>query len=91
MEKRSGWRSAACGRAPKVLVDATPHRVIDHGTARQSIGFFLEPALGARLDCVRSAMPLSDTPASAKGTYGWHLLRRIHGYKGFEDLVPYPQ
>lgn len=71
-------------------VPATPHRVIDYKTARQSIGFFQEPALGAHLDSVRVGSALSTAAATARGTYGWHLLRRIHDYEGFEELVPYP-
>ncbi len=72
------------GRLP-----ATPHRVINHGTARQSIGFFLEPALSARL----SQEPPQATSAetAARGTYGWHLLRRMNGYQGYEHLVPRPE
>lgn len=71
-------------------VPATPHRVLDHGVARQSAGFFLEPALGAHLTPV--AKQLSEAERhSAKGTYAWHLLRRISGYEGYETLVPRPE
>ena len=72
-------------------VPATPHRVIDQGTPRQSVGFFLEPALGAQLAPVEAEADLSGTVASVTGTYGWHLQARYHGQKGYEHLVPYPE
>ena len=68
-------------------VPATPHRVIDHGTARQSIGFFLEPGLGAQLSPLTTGAAPSE---SVTGTYGWHLQERYHHQKGYEHLVPLP-
>jgi len=68
-------------------VPATPHRVLNLNAPRQSIGFFLEPGLGAQLS------PLSESDSkshSARGTYAWHLLRRLSSYPGFETLVPRP-
>ena len=69
-------------------VPATPHRVIDHGVPRQSIGFFLEPGLCAQL------APLTAEAASSEsvtGTYGWHLQERFHQQKRYEHLVPAPK
>lgn len=71
-------------------VPATPHRVIDHGTPRQSIGFFLEPALGAKLTALEARDSGPDAAESARGTYGWHLLRRLSGYAELKDIVPRP-
>ncbi|THH36792.1 isopenicillin N synthase family oxygenase [Aliishimia ponticola] len=51
-------------------VPATPHRVLaGDGSARQSVGFFLEPALSAP---VTPADYSGET--SARETYGWQLL-----------------
>lgn len=72
-------------------VPATPHRVLDFGVPRQSVGFFLEPALGAQLSEVGQAPACSNDPADARGTYGWHLLKRLHGYPGYEGLVADPE
>ncbi len=69
-------------------VPATPHRVVDSGTPRQSIGFFLEPGLGAQLAPIRESSAASD---SVTGTYGWHLQERFHEQKGYEQLVPRPR
>jgi isopenicillin N synthase-like dioxygenase len=68
-------------------VPATPHRVIDHGIARQSIGFFVEPGLATRLAPIAEG---DATPGDLSGTYGWHLQERFHAMRGFEDLVPAP-
>ncbi len=69
-------------------VPATPHRVIDHGGARQSIGFFLEPGLGAQLAPMTAGAAASE---SVTGTYGWHLQERYHEQQGYEHLVPMPK
>lgn len=61
-------------------IRATPHRVVDHGGERHSIGFFLEPALGA-------SMTGSTDPAD---TYCWRALQRLRGYGTMKDLVPEP-
>jgi len=71
-------------------VPATPHRVLDLGGPRQSVGFFLEPALGAKLSTPEPLSGSADDEA-ARGTYGWHLLRRINGYGEAANLVPYPE
>lgn len=68
-------------------VPATPHRVIDSGAPRQSIGFFLEPGLGAQLAPIKAEAVAS---SSVTGTYGWHLQERFHEQKGYEHLVPRP-
>ena len=69
-------------------VPATPHRVIDHRKSRRSIGFFLEPALSARISPIHAVEQAHATESSAKGTYGWHLLKQLRGYEGYENLVP---
>ena len=69
-------------------VSATPHRVIDHGGRRQSIGFFLEPGLGVQLAPIKGGAATCD---SITGTYGWHLQERFHQQKGYEHLVPRPR
>jgi isopenicillin N synthase-like dioxygenase len=69
-------------------VPATPHRVIDLGAPRQSIGFFLEPGLGAQLAPVAVGATSCE---SVTGTYGWHLQERFHQQKGYEHLVPAPK
>ncbi|MEO1191074.1 MAG: 2OG-Fe(II) oxygenase family protein [Pseudomonadota bacterium] len=66
-------------------VPATPHRVVNHGVARQSIGFFLEPALGAQLAALESKNH------GTRGTYGWHLLRRVSSYSGNAAWYPRPE
>lgn len=65
-------------------IPATPHRVIDHGGARQSIGFFVEPGLATRLAPLDA--PVDDVHAS----YGWHLQERFHSMRGYAELVPSP-
>ena len=67
-------------------VPATPHRVIDHGVARQSIGFFLEPRLDANLTSVLGG----EVDDDLRGSYGWALQRRYSGYQEFHDLIPDP-
>jgi isopenicillin N synthase-like dioxygenase len=69
-------------------VPATPHRVIDHRKSRRSIGFFLEPALNARISPIHATDRTDGADPSARGTYGWHLLRQLRGYEGYEHLVP---
>lgn len=65
-------------------IPATPHRVIDHGVARQSIGFFVEPGLATRL------APLDDPVDDVRASYGWHLQERFHSMRGYTDIVPAP-
>lgn len=67
-------------------IPATPHRVVGHGIARQSIGFFLEPRLDVPLN-------IAD-PASVDGgfrdTYGWLLQKRFSGYENYAGIVEPP-
>ena len=70
---------------------ATPHRVLASGGPRQSIGFFLEPALGAIITPTPRSAGLGEAAAGTRDTYGWHLLRQLNGYQGYEDLVPRPR
>ena len=72
-------------------VPATPHRVIDHGTPRQSIGFFLEPALSAELSPLRLEASSGEPDEAARGTYCWHLLRRLSSYPENAPFVPRPE
>jgi isopenicillin N synthase-like dioxygenase len=50
-------------------VPATPHRVLASDTPRQSVGFFLEPALTALVTPARHSGETSE-----RDTYGWQLL-----------------
>ena len=52
------------------VVPATPHRVLACDGPRQSVGFFLEPALSA------AVTPASETrdPVPVEDTYGWQLI-----------------
>ncbi|WP_417515371.1 2OG-Fe(II) oxygenase family protein [Minwuia sp.] len=65
-------------------IPATPHRVLASGTPRRSIGFFLEPALGAPLKPARAD---AEDPSN---TYAAHLLRRLRTYDGIGDFIPDP-
>ncbi|MFM8268384.1 MAG: 2OG-Fe(II) oxygenase family protein [Ilumatobacteraceae bacterium] len=65
-------------------VPATPHRVLDLGGPRQSVGFFVEPALATRL------APLDVDDADITTSYGWHLQERFHKMTGYGELVPAP-
>jgi len=57
-------------------VPATPHRVLDHGVRRQSVGFFLEPALAAPV----TAADAVGRAVQPEETYGWQLLKQLAGY-----------
>ncbi len=70
-------------------IPATPHRVVDHGATRQSIGFFLEPALSARLAPLGAANVPEERPGA--GTYGWHLMSVFNARASHQDLVPAPE
>ncbi len=61
----------------------TPHRVLELGKARQSIGFFVEPSLGASL---APADRIPD-PSDASQTYAWALLNRLASYPQFSDIL----
>lgn len=67
-------------------VPATPHRVLASDTPRQSVGFFLEPALGTAV-----------TPANHKGemtvrdTYAWQLLKTFSQRSHWEGVIPDPE
>ncbi len=66
-------------------VPATPHRVLAGQGARQSVGFFLEPALSAPV-----------TPADRQGetgvaeTYGWQLLDTFAGREVWKGVIDHP-
>ena len=67
------------------IVPATPHRVISSDTARRSVGFFLEPALGA------SVTSASNTgQVRVEDTYAWQLLETLAGREMWADIVPHP-
>ena len=68
-------------------IPATPHRVLDLGKPRQSIGFFYEPGLGVPLKGDLFAKPAD---VDLRDTYGWMLLKRLSGYPGVGDRVPDP-
>jgi len=61
-------------------VPPTPHRVVDHGGERHSIGFFLEPSLEA-------SMTGTDR---LQDTYAWRLLERLRGYPSLAGQIPEP-
>ena len=65
---------------------ATPHRVLDSGAARGTIGYFHEPNLDADLSPL-IAPPPGQAQESSELTYGVHLLERFARYEGLEDLA----
>ncbi len=67
-------------------VRATPHRVIDGGTHRQSIGFFVEPGLAASVGPIAG----DDGTDDVRHSYGWHLQQRFSTMRGYQQLVPPP-
>ena len=70
---------------------ATPHRVIDIGGLRQSVAFFVEPALDVALSPINSAAVKQTGAHPASGTYGWHLQETFHNRTRYRDLIPKPQ
>lgn len=60
-------------------IPATPHRVLDLKQHRQSIGFFLEPALSTQMGA------LHKEGGGHEGTYGWHLRERFYNHYGREN------
>ena len=68
------------------IVPATPHRVIDLGKRRQSVGFFLEPALAAPV--TSAARP--DDGAQVQDTYAWQLLTQLSSYGDYGKRFPNP-
>ena len=64
----------------------TPHRVLDNGRARGSIGYFQEPNLDANLSPLLAG---SEKPGQEESglTYGAHLLERFGRYEGLENLA----
>jgi isopenicillin N synthase-like dioxygenase len=86
---RAGCVSVHIGTVMEFLTDgrwrATPHRVVDTGAARGSIGYFHEPNLNASLAPLISAN--SASPPAGTATYGAHLLERFARYDGLEDLA----
>ena len=67
-------------------VRATPHRVLDSGTHRQSIGFFVEPGLSASVGPIAG----DDGTDDVRHSYGWHLQQRFSTMRGYQGLVPPP-
>ncbi|MEO0390117.1 MAG: 2OG-Fe(II) oxygenase family protein [Pseudomonadota bacterium] len=67
-------------------VPATPHRVLDHGVRRQSVGFFLEPALSAP---ITAADAVGRAPAPEE-TYGWQVLTQLASYGDYGDEIVAP-
>lgn len=67
---------------------ATPHRVLDGGGERCSIGFFVEPNPAA--SCARLDGGGEETAQAGGDSYAALLLRRFSGYRGYEDLVDSP-
>ena len=67
-------------------VRATPHRVLDTGTHRQSIGFFVEPGLAASVGPIAG----DDGSDDVRHSYGWHLQQRFSTMRGYQGLVPPP-
>ena len=65
---------------------ATPHRVLNNGAPRASIGYFHEPNLDADLSPL---LPVTgnSAPQHSGLTYGAHLLDRFGRYEGLEDLA----
>ncbi|MEL7098163.1 MAG: 2OG-Fe(II) oxygenase family protein [Pseudomonadota bacterium] len=68
-------------------VPATPHRVLDHGVRRQSVGFFLEPALGAPITSAEAV----GRAVAPQETYGWQLLTQLASYGKYGDEVVAPE
>ena len=65
---------------------ATPHRVVDNGMARGTIGYFHEPNLDADLSPLLPATEQAGQEESGL-IYGAHLLERYGRYKGLEYLA----
>jgi isopenicillin N synthase-like dioxygenase len=63
-------------------VPATPHRVLASDGPRQSVGFFLEPALSA------AVTPARDTrdPVPVEDTYGWQLINTFAARPQWSDV-----
>lgn len=68
-------------------IPATPHRVVGHGIARQSVGFFLEP----RLDLPLGISETTGTEVDFTQTYGWLLQKRFSGYEDYKGIVEPPE
>ena len=64
----------------------TPHRVLSRHTPRQSIGFFLEPALSAPL--TPADVPVDET--TVRDTYAWALLAKLSTYPQYKGLFQSP-
>lgn len=67
-------------------VPATPHRVLASDRPRRSVGFFLEPRLGAS---VTAADRAEDTVAP-QDTYAWQLLRTFAHRPHWQGRIPDP-
>jgi isopenicillin N synthase-like dioxygenase len=67
------------------VVPATPHRVLARGQARQSVGFFLEPALSAVVTPSNY-----DGIATIRDTYGWQLLKTFSERAHWQGIIAPP-
>ena len=72
-------------RMTRGAVPATPHRVVAGAGARQSVGFFLEPALSAAVTPADHAGPIS-----VADTYGWQLLETFAGREIWRGVIDAP-
>lgn len=68
-------------------IQATPHRVVEQGVARQSIGFFLEPRLDAQLGSIINGSVDNDI----RNSYGWMLQKRFSRYPQYKDKFLSPE
>lgn len=68
------------------VVPATPHQVLASDGPRKSMGFFLEPKLNAPL--TPADKPVAET--GVEDTYGYLLLKTLHGREKYKDVVPDP-
>ncbi|MEX0285579.1 MAG: 2OG-Fe(II) oxygenase family protein [Paracoccaceae bacterium] len=67
------------------VVPATPHRVLAGQTARQSVGFFLEPALAAPVTSADYSGALS-----IEDTYAWQLLATFAQRDIWKGVIRHP-
>lgn len=72
-------------------VRATPHRVLGNGSARRSMGFFLEPALTAPITPAVTSGGAAHSSVPIQDTYAWLLLKTHHGREKYADLIPDPE
>lgn len=71
-------------------VRATPHRVLGNGSARRSMGFFLEPALTAPVTPANSSGNGEETHIPIQDTYAYLVLKTHHSREKYAALIPDP-